>query len=100
MLSKKESDWNCWYPIRAIDLRATRLSVSISSINASVANDQSFKSHSLTAKQTSRNIIQLRPDISKNHNFHVMPVKVGLEIMHEVYFLDVMVSRLCQIDRY
>ena len=77
------------YPDLANELRATLLSVSMSSMSASNSSlTLIFGNCSVDDRLASGNVIKFGTDISQYQCLQFAPIKVGIELVHDVDFLD------------
>lgn len=85
---KNGSAWYRSYPGRANDFNATRLSVSMSSIKASVCNQSDMRLRPCPRnRRTSGDVIKFGADVAKNDDLHMVAIEVAAEWVHNVDFL-------------
>jgi hypothetical protein len=85
-VSNRASFINAVYPGLCKEFNATCLSILISSTRASIQFSQ-YAPKNPRCVSTSRCVIQLRSNISKNQHIHLEAIKVMCKIVQDVYLL-------------
>lgn len=91
---------NFWYPGRASDLRATRLSISISSMSASTKNLRRGFDRGGNRIITSGRIVQFGANVTKNDYLHLISIEIRSESMHDVDLLYATDQRCSQDSKH